>query len=134
VIFTTERFYGLHTVSNDVLALLASRRAEANVARLAIRITFVHGEADIVILKFAIAFKCDTSRALAILAIDAGSQKRVAAFGAEKMLFVICALSELRVVKGDETFVNDWRLAMIATWGEALDHHRSDVRVHRPGL
>lgn len=92
-------------------------------AGLAIRVSFVHRETDIVILKFAIAFEGDaTSRgALDDLAMNAGSQKWVSALGAEEMLFVVCAFSELRVIKRDEALVHNCRLAVIALWGEALD-------------
>lgn len=132
MIFAAERFHSLHTVSDDVLALFASRRAESNVARLTIRVSLVHRKTDVVVLEFAIALERDATCALPVLAVDAGSQKRVATLGAEEVLFVVCTLSELRVVKGDEALVDDWRLAMIATRGEALDH-RSRVSDHRPG-
>jgi len=67
-------------------------------ALLAIRVSFVHRETDIVVLKFAIAFEGDATCALSILAIDARSQKWVAAFGAEEMVFVVCTFAKLRVV------------------------------------
>jgi hypothetical protein len=123
VIFPTERFHGLLPVSNDVLALLAFRGAEPHMAGLAIRVSLVHRETDIVVLKFAVAFEGDaTSRgALGDLAINARSQKWVSALGAEEMLFVVCAFSELRVIKRDEALVHDRRLAVIALRGEALD-------------
>lgn len=92
--FPTESLYGLHTVPNALLAPFAFRRAEPYVTRLAIRVSLVHGEADIVVLKFAITLECDTLRTLFCLTINARRQKRVAAFRAEEMLLMICALSE----------------------------------------
>jgi hypothetical protein len=120
VIFTTERFYGLHTVPNRILALLAFRRAEPNVARLAVRITLVDGETDVIVLKLAVAFECDGSGTLTDLTIDARGQERVATLGTEKVLLVVRAFSEFRVVKGDETFVDDRRFAVITTRSETL--------------
>jgi hypothetical protein len=120
VIFTTERFYGMHTVPNDVLALLAFRRAEPNVARLAVGITLVDGETDVIVLKLAVALEGDASGTLSDLTIDARGQERVATLGTEKVLFVVRAFSEFRVVEGDETFVDDRRLAMITTRSETL--------------
>jgi hypothetical protein len=120
VIFTTERFYGLHTVPNRILALLAFRRAEPNVARLAVRITLVDGETDVIVLKLAVAFECDGSGTLTDLTIDARGQERVATLGTEKVLLVVRAFSEFRVVEGDETFVDDRRFAVITTRSETL--------------
>jgi hypothetical protein len=124
VIFPTERFHGLHPVPNGTLAFLTFRRAKPDMAGLAIRVSFVHRETDIVVLEFAIAFERDaTSRALGNLAINGGSQERVATLGAKEMLFVVCALSELRVIQRDEALVHNRRLAVIAPRREAL-HHR----------
>lgn len=124
--FPTESFYGLHTVPNALLAPFAFRGAESYVTRLAIRVSLVHSEADIVVLKFAITLECDAPRTLFCLTIDARRQKRVAAFRAEEMLLMICALSEFWVIKGNEAFVHDRGLAVIASWGETLDY-RSKV-------
>jgi len=111
----------LHPVPNDVLAPLAPRRAQPDVARLTIRVSLVHSEANVVVLKFAIPLERDAaSGALRILAIDAGGQKRVPALGTEKMLFVVRALPEFWVIQCDETFIHNSRLAMIAPWCEAL--------------
>jgi hypothetical protein len=122
MIFPTERFHGLLPVPNDVLALLAFRRAEPHMAGLAIRVSFVHRETDIVVLKFAVAFEGDAASrgASGDLAINAGSQKWVSALGAEEMLFVVCAFSELRVIQRDEALVHNCRLAVIAPRRKAL--------------
>jgi hypothetical protein len=118
--FPTESLYGLHTVPNALLAPFAFRGAESYVTRLAIRVSLVHGEADIVVLKLAITLECDAPRTLFRLTINARRQKRVAAFRAEEMLLMICALSKLRVVKGNEAFIHYRCLAVIAPWGETL--------------
>ena len=93
-------------------------------AGLAIRVSFIHRETDIVVLKFAVAFEGNaTSRGvLGGLTINAGSQKWVSALGAEEMLFVVCAFSELRVIQRDEALVHNCRLAVIAPRCVALDH------------
>jgi len=126
VIFPTKRFYGLHTIPNAGLAFFAFRRAESYVTRLAIRVSLVHGKADIVVLKLAIAFECDASRTLCVLTINAWRQERVTALRAEEMLLVIRALSKLWVVKGNKAFIHNRRLAMIAPRRKTLDH-RSKV-------
>lgn len=42
-----------------------------------------------------------------------GVKERIAAFGAEKVLFVICPLAQLGIVERDEAFVDDCRFAVI---------------------
>jgi len=126
VIFPTESFYGLHTVPNAALAFLALRGTESYMTRLAIWVPLVHGKANIVVLKLAIAFEGDTFRTLGALTIDAWRQKWVTAFRAEEMLLVIRALSEFRVIKCDEAFIHNRRLAVIAPRRKTLDH-RSKV-------
>lgn len=123
VIFPTERFHSLLPVPNGVLALLAFRRAKPHMAGLAIRVSFIHCETNVVVLKFAVAFEGDATSGGAVgdLAINAGSQKWVSALGAEEMLFVVCAFSELRVIKCDEALVHNCRFAVIALRGEALE-------------
>ena len=122
MIFPTESLYGLHTVPNPLLAFLAFRGAESYVTRLAIWVSLVHGKADIVVLKLAIAFERHTPRTLCVLTINARRQERVTALGAEEMLLVICALSELGIIKGNEAFVHNRCLAVIASWRKTLDH------------
>jgi len=76
------------------------------VARLAIRVSLIHGEPHIVILKLAIAFERDTPTTLGIFAINAWSEERISTLGAEKVLFVICALpssGSSRVIKRSST-------------------------------
>ena len=124
--FPTESLYGLHPVPNALLAPFAFRGAESYVTRLAIRVSLVHGKADIVVLKLAITLECDAPRTLCGLTIDAWRQKRVPTLRAEEMLFVICTLSKFRVVKGNEAFIYYRRLAVIAPWRKTLKH-RSKV-------
>jgi hypothetical protein len=135
MIFPTKRFHGLHPVPDDVLAFFAFRRAKPDVALLAIRVSFVHRETDVVVLEFPVALERDatpptittTSSSLGNLAIDAGSQERISALGAEEMLFVVCALSELGVIQRDEALVHDGRLAVIAPRCEALEMSCSEM-------
>ena len=89
-------------------------------ARLAIRVSLIHGEPHIVILKLAIAFERDTPTTLGIFAINAWSEERISTLGAEKVLFVICALPELRIVQSYKALVYNGCLAMIAPWCETL--------------
>jgi hypothetical protein len=126
VIFPTERFYSLHTIANDVLALFAFWRPEPDVAFLAIRVSLINGEPYIVILKLAIAFKRDTPATLGIFAINAWSEEWISTLGTEKVLFVICAFPELWVVQCYKALVHNRSLAMIATWCETL---RSNERM-----
>ena len=120
VVFPPKCFHSLHAVANDALALLAFRRPKPDMALLAIRVSFIHGETDIIVLKLAIAFKGKATCALSILSIDVRRQKWFAAFGAEEMVFVVCTFAELRIVQGDESLVHDGRLTMIAPRREAL--------------
>jgi hypothetical protein len=130
VIFPTKCLYGLHAVPNGVLALLAFRRPEPNMACLTIWVSPVHSEPNVIVLKLAIAFERDTPRALGILAIDAGSEKWVATLGAKKVLFMICALPELGVVQSNKALVHDGCLAMIAPRCETLNH-RSEMNTRK---
>ena len=120
MIFPAKCFHSLHAVANDALAPLAFRGPKPDMARLAIRVSLVHRETDIVVLKFAIAFEGDATCALSILAIDARSQKWVAAFGAEEMVFVVCTFAKLRVVQSDKSLIHNGRLTMVAPRREAL--------------
>ena len=126
--FPTESLYGLHPVPNALLAPFALRGAESYVTRLAIRVSLVHGKADIVVLKLAITLECDSLRTLCGLTINAWRQKRVAALRAKEMLLVICALSEFRVVKGNEAFIYYRRLAVITPWRKTLKHSSKGER------
>ena len=47
-------------------------------------------------------------------------QKRIPTFGAKEMLFVVGPFTEFRVVEGDEDFVDDGGLAVVATGCELL--------------
>jgi hypothetical protein len=120
VIFPSERFYSLHAIPNAVLALLAFWRPEPDMACLAIRVPLMHGEPHIVILKLAIAVERDTPATLVILAIDARSEERISTLGTEKVLFVIRALPQLRIVQSYKALVHNGCLAMIAPWCETL--------------
>ena len=120
MIFPAERFYSLHAIPNDVLTLFAFRRPEPDVARLAIRVSLIHGEPHVVILKLAIALERDTPATLGIFAINARSEEWISTLGAEKVLFVICALPELRIVQSYKALVHNGSLAMIAPWCETL--------------
>lgn len=126
MIFPAERFYSLHAIPNDVLTLFAFWRPEPDVARLAIRVSLIHGEPHIVILKLAIAFERDTPATLGIFAINARSEEWISTLGAEKVLFVICALPELRIVQSYKALVHNGCLAMITPWCETL---RSNERM-----
>lgn len=120
MIFSTESFNSLHTVPNAVLAFFAFWGAESYVTRLAIWVSVVHGKADIVVLKLAIAFECDAPRTLCGLTINAWRQEGVTALRAKEMLLVICALSKLRVVQGNKAFIHNRGLAVIAPWRKTL--------------
>jgi hypothetical protein len=121
VIFPAERLYSLHPIPNDVLTLFALRRPEPDVARFAIRVSLIHGESHIVILKLAVAFERDTPATLGIFfAIKAWSEERISTLGAEKVLFVIRAFPELRIVQSYKALVHNGCLAMIAPWCETL--------------
>jgi len=89
-------------------------------ACLTIWVSPIHSEPNIIVLKLAIAFERDAPRARVIFAINAGSEEWVSTLGAEKVLFVICALSELRIVQSYKTLVHNGCLAMIAPWCETL--------------
>jgi len=120
VIFPAERFYSLHAIPNDALALFACWRPEPDVTCLAISVSLIYGEPHIIILKLAIAFERDTPATVVILAINARSEEWISTLGTEKVLFVICALPELRIVQSYEALVHNGCLAMIAPWCEAL--------------
>lgn len=85
-----------------------------------IRVSLIHGEPHIVILKLAIALERDTPTTLGILAINARSEEWISALGAEKVLFVICSLPEFTIIQSDKTLVHNGCLAMIAPWCKTL--------------
>ena len=84
-------------------------------ARLAVWVPAVDGEADVVSRERTVARERARGRTRL-----RRRQERVAALGAEEVLFVVCALAELGVVERDEALVDDRRLAVVASRCELL--------------
>ena len=105
-------------IPNGFLALLAFRHPQADVARLAVRVSLIHREADVVLRarrKRTIA--CERTRRRAWVC---RREERVPALGAEEVLLVVSPLPQLRVVQRDEPLVDDRRLAVVAPRRELL--------------
>jgi hypothetical protein len=85
------------------------------VAALAVRVTLVHGEADVIVLERAVAGDGEVEPTVTLGARARRREERVAALGAEEVLLVVRPLAERIVVERDEALVNDRRLAMVAT-------------------
>lgn len=108
--------YSLHPVPDTLLALLALRHAQPYVARLAVWVAAVHGEAHVVVCR-ELAITCERARRRAGIC---GREERVTTLGAEEVLLVVCALAQLGIVERDEPLVDDGRLAVVASRRELL--------------
>lgn len=84
-------------------------------ARLAVGVAFVDGEANVVVRERAIPRERARRRPRV-----GWRQERIAALGAEEVLFVVRPLSQLVVVERDEPLVDNRRLAVITLRGELL--------------
>ena len=87
-VLAAERLDGLHAVADALLALGALGHAQAHVARLAVWVPAVDGEADVVVRERAVARERARGRARL-----RRRQERVAALGAEEVLLVVGALA-----------------------------------------
>ena len=97
-------------------------------AGLAIRVSLVHCEANIIVDELAIAREVQLARARIGRRKQTGWRKeRVPAFGTEKVLFVVSTFTEGGVVERDEPFVDDGRLAMETTRSKILSESYTDA-------
>lgn len=82
-------------------------------ALLAIRMAIVHDKLD-PIVRLELPVARETARGAT------RREERVTAFGAEEVLFVVCAFTELFVFQSDVVGVGDGGLAVVATGSEIL--------------
>ena len=122
--FAPECLHRLRACPNGLRALLALRRPQAHMARLAVRVPIVHRESNAEVRKVAVAGEGQ----LASAPLDRRRQKRVPTLGAKKVWLVIRSRAQLRIVERDEPLVDDRRLAVVAPRREILK--RIDVRDH----
>ena len=116
----TQRLDGLHPISYALLTLPALGHTQAYVARLAVRVAAVHGEAYIVCIAFT--------------PIEGRREERIPTLGTKEMLFVICPFSAQGwVIKCDEPLFDDRGLACITTgckfltkWSRQANDERKD--------
>lgn len=80
---------------------------------LAVRMAVVHDELDPVV-RFELSVARETAWG------TTRWKERVAAFGAEEVLFMVCAFTELFIFQGDVVGVGDSGLAVVATRSEVL--------------
>lgn len=90
--------------------MLAFGHSQTNMTRLAVWVTLVHREANIIV-KIELAITRDRQPATP----RRRREERVATFCTKKVLLVISPLSQCLVVKRDESLINNRRFAMIAT-------------------
>jgi hypothetical protein len=76
---------------------------------LAVWVTSMDRKANVIALEFAVS--CE--RQPSFRARNRWWEKRIAAFGAEEMLLVICPSAKLGIIERDETLIDDSGLAMI---------------------
>ena len=99
-------------------------------ARLAVRMTAVHRKAHIIRLELAVARQGQLPAPLfSLFKIGArGCEKRVAAFSAEKVGFVVRPLPKGRVIETDEPLFNDGSLALVASGSKILQKQVVSVK------
>lgn len=124
-----ERLHRTVPLADALLAPLALRHAQPHVARLAVRVPAVHGEAHVVVRKGPVA-----AHRQVLFPVSLGwrrrREERVAALCAEEMLLVIRPLPERGVVQCDEPLVDDRRLAGVAPRREVLYVPGMSAHVH----
>ena len=77
--------------------------------RLTVRVSLVYSETNVVVGKSTIP--CESTRWGARLR---RRKERITKLSAEEVLFMICALPKLRIVKRDKALVDDGSLAVVA--------------------
>jgi hypothetical protein len=136
-----ECLHSLHSILNAHLAFLALGHPQPHMTLFAIRVTLVHRKPDIIVSKLAISGDVQLARASTVGVWvwvcarfgvgDGRREERIAAFCTEKMLFMIRPLPKRRIIKRDEPFINNRRLARITSWRKALSHTPKN-RQHLP--
>ena len=112
-----------HTFSYALSTSPTLGGTQTNMTCFAIRMSFINGEANIILkVERAITMNRNfmslpNSARRTRLGLG-GREERIAAFGAEEMLFVVRPLSKCWVVECDEAFVDDGCLARITLWCE----------------
>jgi hypothetical protein len=86
----------------------------------AVRVSAVYHKSDIVICKYSVSGYAELASSG-----GRGVHERVAAFGAEEMLFVIGSFTQRWVIQADKTFFNNSGFAMIAFRCEILEQSLS---------
>jgi len=128
-----ERLGCLCAVADREPAPFAPRRAQLDVAVLAVRVPAVDRERDrpraigvARALELAVAGERQLAELFrrrgggAVVVGDLGREEWVAALGAEEVLLVIRPLAELGIVQRDKAFVDDRGLAVVAPRSEFL--------------
>lgn len=98
-------------------------------AGLAIRVSPVHRETNIIVDELAVAGEAQLTRARYRRLERTGWRKEwVPAFSTEKVLFVVSTFTESRIVERDKSFVDDGCLAVETAGSKGLFESYTDVR------
>jgi hypothetical protein len=124
----SQRLHSSDTIPDALLARLTFWQPKSHMAGLAIRVSLVHREANIVVDELAVAREVQLARARNGRRKRTGWRKEwVPAFSTEKVLFVVSTCTKGRIVERDEPFVDDGRLAVEATRSKRLFESYTDA-------
>jgi hypothetical protein len=114
-------------ITNALLAALALWHSQTNVTCLAVGVALVDRELDAIFHERAVS--CN-SEAFGLRHRRVSRwEKRIAAFGTEEVLLVICTFSKTGIVERDETLVDDCGLAVVASRSIFLFRKRWSAQV-----
>lgn len=119
----------LSSIPNALLTPFTLWQPQPHMTSLAIWMTLVHREPNIIIFKSTVSSDIQFSGSTRVRTIDARGKERVAAFGTEEVLFVIGPFAKSFIVESYEAFVDDGSFAMVATRSKVLynTHYQSAI-------
>lgn len=89
-------------------------------ARLAIRVTLIHCETDVIVFKRPVSSDIQFSSRSVMRFVNARGKEWVTALGTEEVLFVVGPFTERGIIESYETLVDDSGLTVIAARSEVL--------------
>jgi hypothetical protein len=102
---SVKRLHRPVPITNALLAALALWHSQTNMTSLAVGVALVDRELDAIFHERAVSFNSEAF-GLWHCRVTWG-KKRIATFGTEEVLLVICTFSEGDIVERDETLVDD---------------------------
>lgn len=124
----TQRLHSSDTIPDALLTRTTFWQPKSHMAGLAIRVSLVHRESNVVVDELAIASEVQLARARnGRRKRTTWRKERVPAFSTEKVLLVVSTCTEGGIVERNEPFVDDGRLAVETTRSKSLFESYTDA-------